>query len=241
MPASDNDVEEALREGVEIQFLAAPTEITRTNGQLKVKCIRMKLGKVDASGRPRPEPIPGSEFYVDTNAVIVAIGEAPDIPAQFGLKKADGNAIWVDPETLVTSKNGVFAGGDVVSGPASIIESIAAGRRAAISIDKYLGGNGEIDEALAPPEKTVRPLDADELPEESRVPKVAAMSLAKRLFSFDMPECGYTAEEAVKEANRCLRCDADWIYTVNEDKCKGCHNCKVICPVKDCISMKVVA
>ena len=241
MPASDNEVEEALREGVEIQFLAAPTKITRANGQLKVECIRMKLGKVDASGKPRPEPIPGTEFDVDTDAVIVAIGEAPDIPAQFGLKKADGNAIWVDSETLVTSKKGVFAGGDVVNGPASIIESIAAGRRAAISIDKYLGSNGEIDEVLAPPEKKVRPLDADELPEESRVPQVAAMSLAKRLFSFDMPEYGYTEEEAAKEANRCLRCDANWIYTVNDDKCKGCHNCKVICPVKGCIEMKVVA
>ncbi len=240
MPASVGEVEEALREGVEIQFLATPTRITKADGHLKVECIRMKLGKADASGRPRPEPVPGTEFDIDADTVIIAVGEAPDIPAQFGLKKADGKAIWVDPETLMTSKEGVFAGGDVVNGPASIIESIAAGRRAAISMDRYLGGKGEIDEVLAPSEKEVRPLDADELPEESRVPQAAAMSLAKRLFSFNMPERGYAKEEAVKEAKRCLKCDANWIYTVNADKCKGCYNCKVICPVQDCIVMKVV-
>jgi len=240
MPASAGEVEEALREGVEIQFLATPTKITKADGHLKVECIRMKLGKADASGRPRPEPVLGTEFDVDADTVIIAVGETPDIPAQFGLKKADGKAIWVDSETLMTSKEGVFAGGDVVNGPASIIESIAAGRRAAISIDKYLGGKGEIAEVLAPAEKEVRPLDADELPAESRVPQAAAMPLAKRLFSFNMPERGYAKEEAVKEAKRCLKCDANWIYTVNTDKCKGCYNCKVICPVQDCIVMKVV-
>lgn len=240
MPASDDEVEEALREGVEIQFLAVPIKIARANGQLKLECIRMKLGKTDASGRPRPEPISGSEFDVNTDTVIVAIGETPYIPSQFGLKRADGNRIWAHPDTLATSREGVFAGGDVVSGPASIIEAIAAGRRAAISIDKYLGGKGEIDEVLAPLEGEVEPLDADELPEERRVPQAAAMPLAKRLFNFNVPECGYTEEEAVKEAKRCLGCDANWIYTVNEDKCKGCHNCKVICPVEDCITMKAV-
>ncbi len=241
MSASDDEVEEALREGVEIQFLAAPTKITRANGQLKVECIHMKLGELDASGRPRPEPIPDTEFEVDSDAVIIAIGETPDVPAQFGLRRADGNTIWVDPETLATSKKGVFAGGDVVNGPTSIVESIAVGRQAAISIDKYLGGKGKIDGVLAPPEGEVEPLDADELPEERRIPQAAAMPLAKRLFSFSMPECGYTQEEAVKEAKRCLRCDANWLYTVNEDKCKGCHNCKIVCPIEDCITLKVVA
>ena len=200
----------------------------------------MKLGEVDVSGRPRPEPIAGSEFEIKADAVIVAVGERADIPGQFGLKRTEGNAIWVNSETLATSKKGVFAGGDVVSGPASIIESIAAGRKAAMSIDKYLGGKGEIDEVLALPEGEVEPLDADELPEERRVPQAVAMSLAKRLFSFNMPECGYMEEEAVKEAKRCLRCDANWLYTVNEDKCKGCYNCKVICPVVGCINMKTV-
>jgi len=240
MPASDDEVEEALVEGVDIQFLAMPTKIMRDNGQLKMECIRMKLGEVDASGRPRPEPIAGSEFDIYADTAIVAVGERADIPGQFGLKRGNGNIIGVNPETLATSQEGVFAGGDVVGGPASIIEAIAAGRRAAMSIDKYLGGEGEIEEVLAPPEGEVKPLDADKLPEERQVPQAPTMPPSKRLFSFNMVERGYTEEEAVKEAKRCLRCDANWIYTVNEENCKGCYNCKVICPVEGCINMKAV-
>lgn len=240
MPAIDDEVEEALREGVEIQYLVSPSRISRNNGRLDMECIRMKLGEADASGRPRPEPIAGSEFNVAADTVIIAIGETPDVPSQFGLKQVAGNRIWADPETLETNKKGVFAGGDAVSGSASIIESIADGRRAAVSIDRYLGGKGDINERLAPSKGEVKPLDADELPEERRVPQASAMPLAKRLFSFDMPECGYTEEEAIKEASRCLRCDANWIYTSNEEKCKGCHNCMVLCPVPGCINMKTV-
>lgn len=239
MPASDDEVEEALREGVEIQFLAAPTRIMRQNGRLNMECIRMKLGALDASGRPRPEPIAGSEFNIDADTVIAAIGETPDIPRQFGLKQADGNRIWVAPDTLATSREGVFAGGDVVSGPASIIEAIAVGREVAVSVDKYLGGKGIIDEVLALPEGEVKPLDADKLPEERR-PEVATLSILKRLTSFNEVAGGYTEEMAVREAKRCLKCDVNPTYTVNEDKCKGCHNCKVICPVVGCINMKTV-
>jgi NADPH-dependent glutamate synthase beta subunit-like oxidoreductase/dihydroorotate dehydrogenase len=240
MPAIGEEVEETLREGVAIQFLAAPTKITKNNGRLNMECIRMKLGKVDASGRPRPEPIAGSQFDMDVDNVIIAVGEAPYLPARFGLKQVAGNRIWADPETLATNKKGVFACGDVVSGPASIIESIAAGRRAAIAVDKYLGGKGDIDEKLAPLKGRVRPLDADKLPEEKRVAPAPAMPLAKRLFNFDMPERGYTEEEAIKEAERCLKCDANFVYSVNEENCKGCHCCKVICPVPGCITMKTV-
>jgi NADPH-dependent glutamate synthase beta subunit-like oxidoreductase len=239
MPAIADEVEEALNEGVEIQFLANPTRIAKNNGRLDMECVRMKLGEVDASGRPRPEPIKGSEFNVAADTVIIAIGESPDA-GQFGLKQVDGNRIWADPETLATSRKGVFAGGDVASGPATIIESIAAGRRAAVSIDSYLGGGGDIEEKLAPPPGEAKPLEADELPEERRVPQAAAMPLAKRLFSFNMPEVGYKGEEAVKEASRCLRCQANYIYAPNEDKCKGCHNCMALCPVPGCINMKTV-
>ncbi len=241
MPASDEEIEAALLEGVGIEFLAAPTRIVRSNGNLKMQCVRMKLGAPDASGRPRPEPIAGSEFDIAADTVIVAVGEVPDVPIQFGLKQAKGNTLVVDPDTLVTDKKGIFAGGDVVSGPASIIEGIAAGRQAAVSIDKYLGGDGDISEVLAPAAGEVKPLDADELPEERRVPQAAVMPLSKRLFSFDMPECGYTGEEAIKEANRCLKCNANHDYSVNEDKCKGCHNCQVVCPVPGCINLRVVS
>jgi len=241
MPAMDEEVEETLLEGVDIEYLTMPTKIAGDNGRLKMQCIRVNLGAPDESGRPGVEPIAGTEFDVEANTIIVAIGGRPDLPDQFGLKRGNGHTVWVDPETLKTSKDGVFAGGDVLTGSASIIEAIAAGRKVAMSIDRHLGGKGEIDEVLASPEaEAVKPLDADELPEERRVPQATAMPLAKRLFSFGITACGYTEEEAIREAGRCLHCDANWIYTVNEDNCKGCYNCKVVCPVEDCINMKVV-
>ncbi|MDP2931957.1 MAG: FAD-dependent oxidoreductase, partial [Chloroflexota bacterium] len=240
MPASADEIEQALTEGVGIEFLAAPIKIAKHDGHLDMQCVRMKLGAPDASGRPRPVPVAGSEFNVLADSVIVAVGEAPDAPARFGLKRNGNNTIWVNPETLATSKEGVFAGGDVASGPSSIIEAIAAGRKAAASIDKYLGGKGVIDEVLAPPEGEVKPLDAEKLPEEKRVAPAVAVPLAKRLFGFDLPECVYTADEAMKEAKRCLHCDANWLYDVNVDKCKGCYNCKFVCPVVGCINIKPI-
>ena len=240
MPASDEEIEAALSEGVNIQFLAAPTKIIRNKGRLKLECIRMKLGKVDASGRRRPEPLKGTEFNLDADTVIMAIGETPDIPSQFALKQADDNRIWVHPDTLATSRDGVFAGGDAVSGSASIIEAIAAGRKAASSIDKYLGGNGVIDELLAPPEEKALPLDPSQLIEGSRIPQRPPISLRKRLTSFEEIETGYTEEMVIMEAKRCLKCDHNPIYTVDETKCKGCYNCLVICPVEGVIKMKTV-
>jgi len=159
MPAMGEEVEAALHEGVNIRFLATPARITADNAQLKMQCIQMKLGQLDASSRRRPEPITGSEFDIVASTVIVAIGETPDMPSQFGLKQGNGDTLQVDPDTLRTSRDGVFAGGDAVTGPASVIEAIAAGRKAAISIDRYLGGEGIIEETLAPVQGIDMPLD----------------------------------------------------------------------------------
>jgi len=148
MPASSSEVQEALNEGIDTIFLTAPNKITRWNGRLRVECLRMKLGKPDASGRRRPIPIKGSEFAMDFDTVIAAIGQTPEVPDQFGLPTGEGNTLQVAPDTLATPRDGVFAGGDAVTGPASVIEAIAAGRQAAIAIDKYLGGKGIIDETL---------------------------------------------------------------------------------------------
>jgi NADPH-dependent glutamate synthase beta subunit-like oxidoreductase len=152
MPASPEEVEEALQEGIGIEFLAAPTEISQKNGNIQLKCIRMKLGEPDESGRARPVPIEGGEFAMEFDNVISSIGQSPDVPQEWGLKVGRGNAIEVDSNTLLTNREGVFAGGDAVTGPASVIEAIAMGRKAATSIDKYLGGEGVIDEELVEPE-----------------------------------------------------------------------------------------
>ena len=207
MPASPEEVEEALAEGVEINFLAAPSKIVRENGVLKMECIRMRLGEVDASGRRRPESIPGSEFSIELDNIIAAIGQTPGIPAQLGIPVTKASTLEVDPDTLATTKEGVFAGGDAVTGPASVIEAIAAGRQVAISIDKYLGGGGIIEEILAPPEVAPALVEIKE-EEKPRVP-IPSLPIDERLRGFREVEFGYTQATAIEEAQRCLRCDLE--------------------------------
>ncbi|GAG10469.1 unnamed protein product, partial [marine sediment metagenome] len=135
-----------------------------------------------------------------------AIGQRPEIPPQFDLPLGRGNTIQVDPDTLATKREGIFAGGDAVTGPATVIEAIAAGREAAISIDKYLGGNGEIEETLAPPEGVVSP---PEEAEEKRRPLIPALPVEQRLSNFAQVELGLSEELAMEEAKRCLKCDLE--------------------------------
>ena len=207
MPASKEEVEQALTEGVKIEFLATPSKITRENGVLKMECIRMKLGEVDASGRRRPEPISGSEFTMELDNIIAAIGQTPEIPAQVGFPVTKASTLEVDPDTLATSKEGVFAGGDAVSGPASVIDAIADGRQAAISIDQYLGGDGMIEEVLVPPEVVPAPVKIEE--EEKRRVPIPSLPIDERLRGFTEVELGYTQAMATEEAKRCLRCDLE--------------------------------
>jgi len=209
MPAADEEIEEALEEGVEIVYLANPTNIISVDGRLKVEFIRMELGKVDESGRRRPVPQEGSQFTDEYDLMVKAIGQESVVPDQYQLTVERGSRIKTDPETLVTSREGVYAGGDVVSGPASVIEAIAAGRQAAISIDKYLGGNGDIDEVLAPPEGEVPKPDTEELEGEQYRPPIKMMPVAERVKCYAQVALGYDPEQATGEANRCLRCDLE--------------------------------
>ncbi len=206
MPASAEEIEGAIEEGVKMRFLAAPSSLSRKNGKLELECIAMKLGDFDASGRPRPEPIEGSEFTMSFDTIIAAIGQRPEIPSRFNLSLGRGNTIMVDPDSLATDKEGVFAGGDVVKGPASVIEAIAHGRLAASSIDKYLGGEGDIEETLAPPEEPMKPLEEAE--EEWRV-EIPAPPAKERIKNFGDVELTLSQKMAIKEAKRCLRCDLE--------------------------------
>ncbi|MCJ7426245.1 MAG: NADH-quinone oxidoreductase subunit NuoF [Dehalococcoidales bacterium] len=206
IPASAEEIEGAIEEGVKMRFLAAPSRITTKNGKLLLGCLAMSLGDIDASGRRRPEPIEGNEFAMSFDTIIAAIGQRPEIPSRFSLSLGRGSTIEVDPDSLVTTKEGVFAGGDVVKGPASVIEAIAHGRLAAISIDKYLGGGGDIDETLAPPEEAMAPLEETE--EEMRV-EIPAPPAKERIKNFENVELGLSQKMAIKEAERCLRCDLE--------------------------------
>jgi NADPH-dependent glutamate synthase beta subunit-like oxidoreductase len=140
MPAIPWEVKEAVAEGVKIDFLVSPKKIVGENGAVRaVECVRMELGEPDESGRRKAKPIVGSEFQRETDMVILAIGEAPDVeflPKEIELNE-DGT-VCVDPVTMATSVPGVFGAGDVVSGPATVMEAICSGKRAAESIMAYL-------------------------------------------------------------------------------------------------------
>ncbi len=205
MPASAEEVMEAIEEGVKLDFLVTPVKITRSNGRLKVEFVRMELGSIDESGRRRPVPLKGSEYVCEYDSIIKNIGDHPEVPDGYGLSLGKGGEITVDPDTLATSREGVFAGGDVVTGPASVIEAIAAGRQAAIAIDRHLGGEGDIDEQLAPPE-VLTPFTIEE--GEHRRPPICMLSPDKRK-GFALVELGYDQAKAVEETERCLRCDLE--------------------------------
>jgi len=142
MPANPWEVKEAQNEGVKIELLVSPRRIVGKSGRVTaIECNRVELGELDETGRRRPIPIEGSTFTTELDTVILAVGEKPDLsflPDE--VEVSENGTIIVDPVTMETSLPGVFAGGDVVLGPATVIEAIAAGKRAALSIDCYLAG-----------------------------------------------------------------------------------------------------
>jgi len=213
MPAAEEEIEEAEREGVKINYLAAPIRIMSENGEVKgLECQHMKLGEFDASGRRRPVPIEGSEFTLSVDTVIAAIGQTPDLsflPPGSDFEVTPGQTFVVDPVTLATNKPGIFAGGDAVTGPATVIEAMAAGEKAAISIDKYIQGRSMTEDRLRPPDERVTlPRAAEELEEKRRV-KMATLPKKGRFDSFSEVNLGYSEKRAVEEARRCLRCDQE--------------------------------
>jgi len=207
MPAISEEVDGALEEGVKITYLTAPSKIWNENGMVRLECMRMELGEPDSSGRRRPLPIKGSEFVESYDSVIAAIGQMPEVPAGFQVATGRGNLIQVSGSDNATSVQGVFAGGDAVTGPASVIKAIAAGRKGAIGIDKYLGGSGLIDEELAPVEEVDFWRGREEnLASQPRC-GVSHVPVEQRLGGFSEIEHGYDEQAAFNESLRCLQCD----------------------------------
>ncbi len=215
MPAIEGEVEEALLEGIDIQFLVAPVKVLSDNDRIEgIICIRMKLGEMDESGRRRPVPIEGSEFRVDVDTLILAISQTPDVSllvGDNGFKVSAWNTIEVDPETLYTDLEGVFAGGDVVSGPNTVTAAMAHGKTAARMIDKYI--RGEKLEARYEVTRPAARVPAAELSDEEvktlKRPAMPAIPVAQRTESFNEVELGFSESDAVAEAKRCLRCDLE--------------------------------
>ncbi|MFC2006801.1 FAD-dependent oxidoreductase, partial [Chloroflexota bacterium] len=206
IPASPEEVDGALEEGVKFLYLATPSKIWSENGVIRLQCIRMELGEVDASGRRRPVPIKDSEFITNYDSVIAAIGQVIAVPDTFKVATDRGNVIkaW---DGSITSREGVFAGGDVVTGPASVIEAIAAGRMGAVDIDQYLGGSGIIDEELVPVEEPKAWVGFKGDFAHLHRCEISCTRAEQRLSNFDEVEKVYDEKVAIKESQRCLQCD----------------------------------
>ena len=215
MPAIKEEVQEAIREGIEIQFLVAPVKVLVENGKLTaIECVRMKLGDVDKSGRRRPIPIEGSNFVVEVDTLIPAIGQQPELGWLSGgeaLTVTKWQTIEVDRETLRCGKEGLFAGGDVVTGPATVTEAMAHGKIAAEMIDMYVRGERVVREyRVTQPAFHVEAIElTDEEIAELQRPPMPVVPVEKRRDTFAEVELGLTEEMAVLEAKRCLRCDLE--------------------------------
>ncbi|HPQ41139.1 MAG TPA: FAD-dependent oxidoreductase, partial [bacterium] len=228
MPANEMEIDAAEHEGVEMHFLAAPVEVITENNRVKaLKCIKMELGAPDASGRRRPVPIPDSDFIVEADFVFAAIGQNPMadvfqtddpdfLPENGRIKLTRWESVIVNPDTFETDTDAVFAGGDMVTGAATVIEAIAAGRKAAHAInslftDGFSRGepvhfNSKKDDYV---EVECRHLRYDTKLEAHEMPELAPK---ERIRSFDEVELGYTEDTAREESARCLECGCDSVF-----------------------------
>jgi NADPH-dependent glutamate synthase beta subunit-like oxidoreductase len=248
MPAIDQEVDEALKEGVQIEFLAAPVGFRKENGRVvAMRAIRMELGEPDASGRRRPVPIAGSEYEIPASAVISAVSQAPDVQGLEALVDPKG---WIQVDADGATKlAGVWAGGDVIQLDL-VTTAIGHGRRAAEAIERAFLGT-----AAAPDTMEVIHTDRMLLDHYVKAERLepAALDVTQRFAAVDREvNLGFTAEEVVRETQRCMSCgycfdcEKCWmycqdqaiekpmekgaLYTFKLQNCTGCAKCKDVCP-----------
>jgi NADPH-dependent glutamate synthase beta subunit-like oxidoreductase len=225
MPANVEEVKQAEEEGVRLALLTIPIEILGENRKVTgVKCLRAKLAEPDEKGRRKPVPVEGSQHLITVDAVVSAIGQRID---RFGLESEEGlrwtkwGTLVADTITSATSADGIFSGGDLVLGPATVVEAIGAGKRAAEGIDRFLRG---LPQPKMPPVPARRMRVAlFETPASSKMtfrrPEMPFLGPERRRITFQQVELGYDENTARQEARRCLRCDI----------CKRCGKCVTIC------------
>jgi len=223
MLAEPEEVEEAENEGIKIHFLVAPLNISQEEGKVVgIECIRTRLTEPDTTGRRKPIPIEGSEFFIEADHIIPAIGQEPDLDVLgkgLNLDVSKWNLLKVNPETLQTNVPGVFAGGDAITGPATVIEAIDAGKRAAKYMAKYLQGEELPSEWQEEPPMGTNWLEIpDDEPTMNRM-KVPTLPMEERFSGFK--EVSLLVEEDVSrdEAGRCLNCGG----------CCECYECVKAC------------
>jgi NADPH-dependent glutamate synthase beta subunit-like oxidoreductase len=225
MPANVEEVKQAEEEGVRLAFLTIPLEILGENRKVTgLKCLRAKLAEPDEKGRRKPVPVEGSEHVIAVDAVVSAIGQRID---RFGLETEEGfrwtkwGTLVADTITSATSADGIFSGGDLVLGPATVVEAIGAGKRAAEGIERYLRG---LPQPKMPPVPVRRKrVDLTEVQASTKMslrrPEMPLLGPERRRITFQQVELGYDEATAKQEARRCLRCDI----------CKRCGKCVTIC------------
>ena len=229
MPAYPEEIEGALAEGVKMHFLTAPIRILGSDGKTTgLECLETELSTPDASGRRRPVPVEGSEFVIECDVVIPAIGQMPEVGWADGLDDLAVSArstFVVNPHTMQSTIPDVFAAGDSVSGPATVVEAIATGHKAVEAIQCYLNKEdlealAEKLEAQAPPGRSW-----NDIPEDTTMEKREAThhrDARESVAVFDEVDLGFEEEEARREASRCLNCGV----------CSECMECVRVCEAK---------
>ena len=215
MPAFAEEIEAAEQEGIDLVTLVTPTKVVTENGRLVgLELVKNELGEPDASGRRRPVPIKHTDHKIDLDTLIVAISEDAGIDAigparSSGIETTDWNTVRIDPATLSTNRPGVFAAGDVVSGPNTVVEAIAAGKKAAVMIDRYVRNQPLLEPAVPLlPRVYIEPSQLEEVSAaQSSRPETPRAPAEWRRRNFAEVEVSFSPAEAMREAGRCLRCD----------------------------------
>jgi putative selenate reductase YgfK subunit len=225
MPAHPSEVDAAEREGAVLTYLTSPLRVVAEDGTVRgIECVRNELSEPDATGRRRPIPVQGSEYVIRADVIISTIGQQVDLSSLEKLEElalSKYNFLTVNGNTMETSVPGVFAGGDAVTGPATVIEAVAAGRKAAQSIHCYLRDLPLPEHLILPRRPWAAPVMSISVKEKSRParPEMPEIEVAQRRKGFAEVELGLGEEGAVEDAKRCLRCDI----------CISCGRCVHIC------------
>jgi len=225
MPANPQEIHEAIEEGVIFHFLAVPVGVGGSSGKVAyLECLEARLGEPDSSGRRRPVPVEGSNYRIEADAVIAAIGQGPDLDPfgdNYPCKTSRKNLLVTQVPNTRTDVPDVFAGGDAVTGPATVVQAIAAGKQAAIDIEHYLEGKEGRAPLFINHKRTPRecvPVPASSRIGANRIPMPLA-AIDARTHSFERVELDLSDEQALAEAGRCLRCDV----------CIRCGECETVC------------